>query len=62
MAVAGPGAIHVIPVGDLIDHDTSGEECICGPDAELIDTGVWLISHHSLDGRELGEPDHEDES
>jgi hypothetical protein len=53
--------IHVIPIADLIEHDTSGEEeCVCGPDHEPVmrDDGSngWLVKHHSLDGRELHEP------
>lgn len=51
---------HVIPIADSIEHDTSGEtDCVCGPDTEPVerDDGSmgWLISHHSLDGRELNE-------
>lgn len=45
--------VHVLPLNDLIDHETS-EDCVCGPEVELVsavDDG-WLISHHSLDGRE----------
>jgi len=52
--------IHVIPVNDLIEHDTDGGDCVCGPDTEPVerDDGsiAWLVSHHSLDGRELEEP------
>lgn len=52
--------IHVIPVNDLIEHDTSGEQpCVCGPDTEAVmrDDGSngWLVTHHSLDGREQHE-------
>ena len=51
---------HVVPVDDLIEHDSSGVmDCICGPDIEPVerDDGSfgWLVSHHSLDGRELNE-------
>lgn len=51
---------HVTPVDDLIEHDTSGDEaCICGPDTVPVERGDgsfgWLVSHHSLDGRELHE-------
>jgi hypothetical protein len=50
--------LHVVPVNDLIEHDTSGD-CICGPETILVerDDGSfgWLVSHHSLDGRELAE-------
>lgn len=47
--------IHVEPVGDLIDHEDS-DECPCGPDIECVPnpdgSDGWLITHHSLDGRE----------
>ncbi len=51
--------LHVYPVGDLIEHDTSGALCVCGPSTEYVigrtgNTGT-LIMHHSLDGRELAE-------
>lgn len=47
--------VHVTPVGDLIDHDTT-EDCVCVPAAVPVprsdgSTG-WVITHHSLDGRE----------
>jgi hypothetical protein len=49
---------HVVPVGDLIDHDTE-RECVCGPVTEPAERGDgsigWLAVHHSLDGRELQE-------
>lgn len=52
-------ALHVLPVGDLIDHTTS-DDCPCGPRAEAVHRGDgsygWLIVHHSLDGREEFEP------
>lgn len=47
--------VHVVPVNDLMEHvvDT---ECPCGPDVEAVfrddGTNGWLITHHSLDGRE----------
>lgn len=53
--------LHVVPVNDLVEHDTSiGAACICAP----TDTPVkqedgtirWLAVHHSLDGRERGAP------
>ena len=47
--------IHVEPVGDLIEHEDS-EECPCGPDIECVPNphgpDGWLVTHHSLDGRE----------
>ena len=49
--------VHVLPVGDKIEH-TLDSECVCGPKIERIDTehgDEWLITHHSLDGREESE-------
>jgi hypothetical protein len=50
--------VHVVPVGDLIEHPD--DDCPCGPTSELvpIDDGPdgWVITHHSLDGRERFEP------
>lgn len=54
--------LHVYPTHDLVDHDTNGGDCICGPTTEAVkrDDGSygWLVKHHSLDGRELTEPDY----
>jgi hypothetical protein len=53
--------LHVRPVGDLVEHDTStGEpDCVCGPEVrpEKREDGSmgWLIVHRSLDGRERAE-------
>jgi hypothetical protein len=53
-------ALHVIPVGDLVEHDTS-DDCVCVPRSEPVerDDGShgWLVVHHSLDGREQIEPE-----
>jgi hypothetical protein len=55
------GAVHVYPLGDLVCHDTDGDGCVCGPRIEPVprDDGSmgWLITHHSLDGREFREGD-----
>lgn len=52
--------LHTYPVGDLIEHEMS-EDCICGPEIEPVkrDDGsiAYLVSHHSLDGRERLEAD-----
>lgn len=52
---------HVVPVNDLIAHETDGEPCPCGPETVPIETedgGLnWQVIHHSLDGRELTEGD-----
>lgn len=51
--------VHVYPDKDLIEHDTEGDDCICGPALEAVpaDDGAvgWVIIHHSLDGRERNE-------
>ncbi|UAW08310.1 hypothetical protein SEA_WHITNEY_63 [Gordonia phage Whitney] len=51
--------VHVLPVGDLVAHEESGL-CPCGPRIESCwrDDGAVgrVIIHHSLDGREEGEP------
>lgn len=53
--------LHVIPLGDEIEHDTaSGDpDCVCGPRMQPVqhDDGSmnWLLVHHSLDGREQHE-------
>lgn len=55
------GTYHVVPVNDLIEHDSSGDEtdCVCGPEIVPVErddgTFGWVVSHHSLDGRELHE-------
>lgn len=57
--VDGRSPSHVWPVDDVIEHDVVGEDCVCGPEAVLIETNdgdVWQIVHASLDGRELSEP------
>lgn len=52
------GEVHVTPDEDLIDHPMS-EDCACGPTAEPVpgDKGFvgWVVTHHSLDGREQHE-------
>ena len=54
---------HLYPNDDLIEHDVDGGDCICGPTTEAVfrDDGSnwWLTAHHSLDGREHREPDHD---
>jgi hypothetical protein len=55
-------AMHVVPTGDLIEHDTGDEPCVCGATTEWVigpDGGHGkMITHYSLDGRELHERDH----
>lgn len=50
--------VHVIPVGDLIGHDLTGD-CVCRPRFDLVKCALgqdgWVVVHQSLDGREAGE-------
>jgi hypothetical protein len=56
---ADPNVVHTYPVRDLIEHETDGEECPCGPSVEPVGRADgsygWHVVHHSLDGREAGE-------
>lgn len=51
--------VHLWPLDDLVEHEVDGDDCPCGPTTEPVqrDDGSigWLISHHSLDGREQRE-------
>lgn len=51
--------IHTVPVNDLIEHNTYSDDCPCGPDVHYVDNGGKCVVHHSLDGREHSEPDHD---
>lgn len=46
-------------LNDLIEHDTDGGDCPCGPETipvEREDGSIgWQVVHHSLDGREAQE-------
>jgi hypothetical protein len=50
--------VHVVPIGDLIEHDVTAE-CVCGPRVEPVKrpdgSCGWLVLHHSLDNREATE-------
>lgn len=53
--------VHTYPADDLIEHDTEhGGDCPCGPVVEAVfledGSNNWHVIHHSLDGREAGEP------
>lgn len=37
------------------DPDAPDLDCPCGPATEHVPPGGWLITHHSLDGRERSE-------
>lgn len=51
------GEYHVVPIDDGIVH--LPEDCVCGVTTEAVqrDDGSygWLVTHHSLDGREQHE-------
>ena len=53
-----PDALHVHPLGDLIEHQMD-DGCPCGPEQQPVrrDDGSvgWLTVHHALDGRERDE-------
>jgi len=47
--------LHVIPNGDLVDHEST-PDCPCGPTSDPVERADgsvgWVHVHHSLDGRE----------
>lgn len=53
--------LHVVPLGDAVEHEAD-DDCVCGPTLKPVAGAdgslVWLMIHHSLDGRETGEVDH----
>lgn len=55
ISVGDSDEAHVIPQDDMIEHEES-EDCICMPGIEIVNE-AWLYVHHSLDGRELQEPE-----
>lgn len=48
--------VHTYPVNDLVEHETEGDDCVCGVTIEPVEredgSFGWHILHHSLDGRE----------
>lgn len=54
--------VHVIPIGDLIEHVDDGGDCPRGPTTQPVpreDGSMgWVIVHHALDGREFTETDY----
>lgn len=61
----GDDIVHVYPESDLIVHEAGGPRdgdvllCPCGPTPSAVPksggTLGWVLTHHSLDGRELAE-------
>ena len=58
-AVDDDADVHIVPLGDLREHDTS-RFCWCRPVIEHDDSwgDAALVTHHALDGREHSEPGH----
>lgn len=50
--------VHTLPLNDLREHDEH-DDCWCGPDIFYIEGAGKHALHHSLDGREHNEPDHD---
>jgi hypothetical protein len=48
-----PQTLHVLPIGDLVQHEEVGDECVCGPHVEFYPRGKVVV-HHALDGRHSG--------
>ena len=47
------------PDADGLYNDELSRPDVCGPDVEFVEGGGRLVVHHSLDGRELHEEDHD---
>lgn len=52
-------SLHVVPVGELDGHETTGE-CPCRPEQRLVERGDgssrWAVVHRSAEGRKQHEP------
>lgn len=54
--------VHVVPQGDLVEHDTSTDQddCVCVPAVQRVPNehgpDGWVLVHHALDGRETADP------
>lgn len=53
-----PGEVQCYPRDDLVAHDLTEGECVCGPAVELLETclftggrDAWMFTHQALDGR-----------
>lgn len=47
--------VHVVPIGDLKRHRERWATCWCNPRVETFEGGGVLVTHNSMDGRELVE-------
>lgn len=61
--VMADNVIHTYPVNDLVEHNTTDDGCVCGPDIMPIEredgSYAYQVIHHSLDGREHYEDGHD---
>jgi hypothetical protein len=48
--------IHVVPVDDLVGHESVQDACACGPHVEFFPRGTVVV-HHALDGRRGHDPE-----
>ena len=46
---------HIYPVNDAKQHIVDNNKCWCNPSVKSEDSGVFVIVHHALDGREAKE-------
>lgn len=44
--------LHIIPINDLIEHNTESNDCQCNPEIDIENN---LVIHSSLDRRECFE-------
>jgi hypothetical protein len=53
---ARESVLHIVPVGDFIEHNVSGTmTCPCNPTAsDHDDIATWVVRHCPLDGRGQG--------
>ena len=49
--------LHVVPLNDILAHETNGQECQCDP-AVKVEGAHLIFVHHAFDGREEREPDY----
>ena len=47
--------VDVYPLNDVMVHAVPGNGCNCGPASSILENGIALYIHHSLDGREFHE-------
>ena len=48
-------SLHIVPINDLIEHNTDSDECFCDPVLYKSDGERTIVKHNSFDGREQNE-------